>query len=182
MGSFATTGGYTAIKEAFARKEPGRDGDEILLHELVHGLSSLVGRLADSMAGPAGYSNLEEFTAIVISNLYASETNRPLRNDHGGFDRALKSGKLAQATLRILCQIPAILCALRRLQEPSRPDQKAPGREWDRVQPIRSLQILMYLNEHFSVYTTKSIGKAAPTRSASERCRKSLAARRQRLA
>jgi hypothetical protein len=78
----------------FCAKEPGRDGDEILLHELVHGLSSLVGRLADSMAGPAGYSNLEEFTAIVISNVYASETNRPLRNDHGGFE-PLKS-ELAQ--------------------------------------------------------------------------------------
>jgi hypothetical protein len=69
----------------FCPNEPGRDDDEILLHELVHALSSLQGRLAESMTGPAGYTNLEEFTAIVVSNVYASETKRTLRMDHGGF-------------------------------------------------------------------------------------------------
>ena len=65
---------------------PGRGGDEILLHELVHGLSSISGVLANTMTGPMDFTNLEEFTAITFANVYSSETNRPLRRDHGGFD------------------------------------------------------------------------------------------------
>lgn len=65
---------------------PGRGGDEILLHEMVHALSSLMGKLANTAVGPLDYTNLEEFTAIVIANVYSSETKRPLRADHGGFD------------------------------------------------------------------------------------------------
>jgi hypothetical protein len=64
---------------------PGRSADELLFHELVHGMSTLRGRLATSMGGPAGYSNLEEFAAVLISNIYSSETQRPLRKDHDGY-------------------------------------------------------------------------------------------------
>lgn len=65
---------------------PGRGGDEILLHELMHCLSIIAGTLANTMAGPMDFTNLEEFTAIVVANVYSSETQRPLRRDHGGFE------------------------------------------------------------------------------------------------
>src|SRR5262249_6590009 len=65
---------------------PGRGGDEILLHELVHGLSTLSGKFANTMAGPMDFTNLEEFTAIAVANVYSSETKRTLRRDHGGLE------------------------------------------------------------------------------------------------
>ncbi|BDC49909.1 hypothetical protein F183_A22250 [Bryobacterales bacterium F-183] len=67
--------------------EPGRGGDEILLHELVHALSSLSGKLTLTSNSPNGFTNLEEFTAITVANVFSSQTNRALRADHGGFDR-----------------------------------------------------------------------------------------------
>ena len=65
---------------------PGRTAEELLFHELVHAMSILRGKLASSMGGPVGYTNLEEFTAILISNVHSSETQRPLRRDHNGFE------------------------------------------------------------------------------------------------
>jgi len=47
--------------------------DDNLLHELVHGLSQVSGHNAATAGGPAGYQNLEEFTAVVVSNVYRSE-------------------------------------------------------------------------------------------------------------
>jgi len=47
--------------------------DDNLLHELVHGLSQVSGHNAATAGGPAGYQNLEEFTAVIISNVYRSE-------------------------------------------------------------------------------------------------------------
>jgi len=47
--------------------------EDNLLHELVHGLSQVSGRNAATAGGPAGYQNLEEFTAVVVSNVYRSE-------------------------------------------------------------------------------------------------------------
>lgn len=48
--------------------------DCVLLHELVHAMSCVSGVDAGTMAGPEHYDNLEEFTAVVISNVYAAET------------------------------------------------------------------------------------------------------------
>lgn len=47
--------------------------DDVLAHELVHGLSQISGRNAATMGGPAGYGNLEEFSAVVVANVYRSE-------------------------------------------------------------------------------------------------------------
>jgi hypothetical protein len=54
---------------------PAFSADEVLLHELVHGMSGLRGRLASTLPGPQGYryDNLEEFTAVLITNIYISE-------------------------------------------------------------------------------------------------------------
>lgn len=62
--------------------------DRVLLHELVHAMSDVAGVNAKTMTGPDGYDNLEEFTAIVISNVYAAETSGGtppnLAGGHGG--------------------------------------------------------------------------------------------------
>lgn len=61
--------------------------DYALLHELVHALGDVSGVNAKRMAGPAGYDNLEEFTAIVVANVYRSENGEGhgiLVGGHGG--------------------------------------------------------------------------------------------------
>jgi len=66
---------------------PGVLPDEILFHEMVHGMRQMAGT-AQCAATPdrPGMDTLEEFMAIVISNVYRSEANRPgLRADHAGF-------------------------------------------------------------------------------------------------
>jgi hypothetical protein len=66
---------------------PGARPDEILLHEMVHGLRQMKGRaIFEQINGNPGMDNYEEFAAIVISNVYRSELRIPqLRKDHGGF-------------------------------------------------------------------------------------------------
>jgi hypothetical protein len=49
--------------------------DCVLLHELVHAMSDVSGVDARTKSAPAGYNNLEEFTAVVITNVYAAETS-----------------------------------------------------------------------------------------------------------
>ena len=66
---------------------PGVLPDEILFHEMVHGMRQMAGT-SQCAATPdrPGMDTLEEFMAIVISNVYRSEKNRPgLRADHAGF-------------------------------------------------------------------------------------------------
>jgi hypothetical protein len=61
--------------------------DYVLLHELVHAMSDVSGMRADRMGAPAGYDNLEEFTAIVVANVYISENGEgygSLVGGHGG--------------------------------------------------------------------------------------------------
>jgi hypothetical protein len=65
-------------------KGPAWGADEVLLHELVHGLNSLKGNLRLTGGAPDGFDGLEEFTAIVITNLFTSQTKRGLRFDHNG--------------------------------------------------------------------------------------------------
>ncbi len=66
---------------------PGVRPDEILLHEMVHGLRQMKGRaIFEQINGNPGMDNYEEFAAIVVSNVYRSELKIPqLRQDHHGF-------------------------------------------------------------------------------------------------
>lgn len=66
---------------------PGVSKEEILLHEMIHGMRQMSGtaRCAAVPDNP-GMDTVEEFMAIVISNVYHSEQNLPgLRRDHWGF-------------------------------------------------------------------------------------------------
>lgn len=57
---------------------------EVLLHELVHAVRGLVGKADANPTGDA-YKDLEEFYAIVVSNIYRSELGKiGLRGGHGG--------------------------------------------------------------------------------------------------
>ena len=66
----------------------GDSPDEILLHEMIHGLRQMQGRsVKEAIVGNSGMDNYEEFAAITISNVYRSEMNLPgLRADHRGFN------------------------------------------------------------------------------------------------
>lgn len=66
---------------------PGASSDEILLHEMVHGLRQMMGRsVRETVGGNPGMHNYEEFVAIVVANIYRSEIGQPqLRSDHQGF-------------------------------------------------------------------------------------------------
>jgi len=63
---------------------PAWGADEVLFHELIHGLNSLKGNLRLTGGAPDGFDGLEEFTAIVITNLYTSQIGGKLRFDHNG--------------------------------------------------------------------------------------------------
>jgi hypothetical protein len=60
--------------------------DYVLVHELVHALSDVAGVSAVTMACPDGYDNLEEFTAVVIRNVYESEVSGSAASLWGGHD------------------------------------------------------------------------------------------------
>ncbi len=63
---------------------PGGHVDEVLLHELVHAVRVTIG-LGDcrQLQGRlAGYDNRSEFYAVLVENVYSSETHRDPRRDH----------------------------------------------------------------------------------------------------
>lgn len=66
---------------------PGASADEILLHEMVHGIRQMAGRMNRfPVDANPGMDNYEEFAAIVISNMYRAETGATnFRSDHHGF-------------------------------------------------------------------------------------------------
>jgi hypothetical protein len=66
---------------------PGATPDEILLHEMTHGIRHMAGRaVREQVVGNPGMTNYEEFVAIVVSNIYRSERGMTqLRRDHAGF-------------------------------------------------------------------------------------------------
>lgn len=80
---------------------PGATPDEILLHEMVHGLRQMAGRAVfEEVNGNPGMQNYEEFAAIVISNVYRSELGiAQLRADHIGFN-ALTGPDTAPASFK----------------------------------------------------------------------------------
>jgi hypothetical protein len=63
---------------------PGEAQDEILLHELVHAYRKLTGT---ERCRPWGtrMNTEEEVIAIAVTNMYASERRRPLRESHAGY-------------------------------------------------------------------------------------------------
>jgi len=65
-------------------KMPGILPDEVLLHEMFHGLRHMAGlRRTRRVPFQPGYDTMEEFFAILIANLYSSECGRKgLRLDH----------------------------------------------------------------------------------------------------
>jgi Effector protein len=64
----------------------GAQPDEVLFHEMVHATRQMRGILNPLPLGFL-YDTEEEFFAILLANIYASETGRPvdLRSDHHGF-------------------------------------------------------------------------------------------------
>jgi hypothetical protein len=61
--------------------------DCVLVHELVHALRMMAGRmLHNTLPAEMNFGNVEEFFAVLIANIYRSECERPeaLRNDHSG--------------------------------------------------------------------------------------------------
>lgn len=71
---------------------PGAARDEILLHELVHaymiqrGLSSIRNLHRVRFARRVRrFDIVDDFFAIMITNVYSSETRRPIRREHHGF-------------------------------------------------------------------------------------------------
>jgi len=68
---------------------PGTAADEMLLHEMVHGLRHMRGRsvMLEQVDANPSMDNYEELVAIVVSNIYRSERGTAqLRRDHHGFN------------------------------------------------------------------------------------------------
>ena len=66
---------------------PGSEADEVLFHELVHGLRNMAGVIATQNKLDNNFENEEEFIAVVLSNIYLAEKGRKfLRADHAGFE------------------------------------------------------------------------------------------------
>jgi len=77
---------------------PGMRDSEVLFHEMVHGYRGMRGiqHFMQTVGGRKNYGNLEEFAAVVITNIYISETRgpeEPLTADHMG-----NSPPLSEAT------------------------------------------------------------------------------------
>ena len=71
---------------------PGASPSEILLHEMLHSYRQMRGDsyALPTIGGRLQYDNLEEFFAIVVTNIFVSDPsnptpNRTLRADHWGF-------------------------------------------------------------------------------------------------
>jgi hypothetical protein len=65
----------------------GAQPDEVLFHEMVHATRQMRGTFNPLPLGYL-YDTEEEFFAILLANVYASETGRPidLRSDHHSFE------------------------------------------------------------------------------------------------
>jgi hypothetical protein len=64
----------------------GSQPDEVLVHEMVHGLRHMQGKRNPIPTKDPGYDNEEEFLAIVVTNVYMSANNKvKLRADHNGY-------------------------------------------------------------------------------------------------
>jgi len=80
-GLFGTKVSFTPLEAPHSRwKYAGHSPHEILIHELTHAVRSVAGKLyssrGDDISGPKG---VEEDIAVLVTNIFSSETNRPLR-------------------------------------------------------------------------------------------------------
>jgi hypothetical protein len=74
---------YTASDD----KRPAYAPEELLLHELVHGLNGIRGIYTTVGHGAERFFDTpDEFVAIVLTNLFSSQLRRPLRRDHSAHE------------------------------------------------------------------------------------------------
>jgi hypothetical protein len=65
---------------------PGSEADEVLFHEMIHGLRTMMGVSAANNSSNDEYNNEEEFIAVVVTNIYLAEKRKMiLRGGHEGF-------------------------------------------------------------------------------------------------
>lgn len=75
---------------SFGYRGPGSEADEVLFHELIHGLRLMVGIDVRKNA-VENYDNEEEFIAVVLTNIYLAEMRQQdLRGSHDAFPRMLQ--------------------------------------------------------------------------------------------
>jgi hypothetical protein len=86
-----------SVKDGVGTQGPGSAGDEILLHELIHAMRFMNGQGTRCAACPAGFRDYEEFLAVVLTNVFSSQTNRPLRHDLWGYSPMPKDLTTSQA-------------------------------------------------------------------------------------
>ncbi len=75
-----TPGDFVGRSACFPNHAAGTTPHEVLFHELVHALRDAAGKRL-SFKGQAG----EEAIAIMVTNIFSSEVNRPLRRDMNGY-------------------------------------------------------------------------------------------------
>jgi hypothetical protein len=87
-----TTWFHYLHKQKGHKHTSGAQPDEILLHEMIHAARDMRG-VAENVKLGHLYDTEEEFFAILITNIYASELHRPhdLRSDHHGFEPLSKN-------------------------------------------------------------------------------------------
>lgn len=74
---------------------PGSARDEVLLHEVFHGLRIMLGKI-DSVPMGDSFNTQEEFFAILVTNVYQAEMGRPLRANHSDFNELKNAGKFSK--------------------------------------------------------------------------------------
>jgi hypothetical protein len=77
---FQTSGMPPGVRQMITS---GSRRDEILFHEMTHASHHMAGKLNRSDA-PPGFGSKEEFWAVMMTNIYSSGWNRPLRKNHQG--------------------------------------------------------------------------------------------------
>lgn len=70
---------------------PGSAVDEVLFHEMIHGLRHMKGVNVEHVNVDDNYDNEEEFIAVVLSNIYLAEKKlHKLRGGHDGFNEMMR--------------------------------------------------------------------------------------------
>jgi hypothetical protein len=133
-GMYATGGACQKFYEPRSQFTPSEE--EVLLHELVHGVRIVSLKLNLGPAAEKGlmmYDNDEEFFAVLVENIFQSEFNRgPLRSSHTGFmemDKNLQgslaffqvSGNAFEKIEKFATQNPGFAKALSNIEVPFNP-------------------------------------------------------------
>ncbi len=77
---FFTPNAWFATSECYQEGGAGNSAHEVLFHEMVHAFRSATGVMQKVMT-----LDEEERIAVAVTNIFASETHRPLRKDHDSF-------------------------------------------------------------------------------------------------